>query len=127
MNRKALFVALAALAAPVAAQEGTAVCDLRIDYGSDLLAFTVTGADAPFFGGVIASLNPQLHHYLHLLPPLLTDFVVLGVGEAAREYVVTLDARVVPAGVTFYAQGLVFDGVGICGSPVRDFVVDPHR
>jgi hypothetical protein len=116
-----------AIAAPLAAQTPLPQPDLQVLFRADSVVFRVTQeVEQPFLGVVIAALDPQLTHYLTALPPLLTDFVVLGygVGEGPSGYQLPIRAALFPSGVMLYAQGVVIDPAAVLASPVRDFVLD---
>lgn len=124
-------VAAALLAAPLAAQKNGADCALDVGFPppGGVVEFRVGGPETGFFGAVLVALQPDLRHYLQLLPPTLHDFVVLGVGHAEGKYVVTVPEGNVPPGVFLYAQGLVLWGKDaapdrLCATDVKEFVVD---
>ena len=87
------------------------------------MEFSVSGPGSPFLGGVILSLSPQLQVWYGELPPILTDFVVLGVGFTQTEYVSVMPTRSIPAGMALYAQGLAADGIGLYASAVQKVVI----
>jgi hypothetical protein len=97
---------------------------LSIEAVGPSLQFTVAGPEAPFLGGVLLSLSPTLTHYFQGLPPLLSDFVVVGVGFADKEYSVQVLQQQLPAGIQLYAQGVVADGVSLLSTEVAAFVLD---
>jgi hypothetical protein len=123
MNPARSLFSLLLLSAALAAQSPGGP-SLKIAAIGPALQFTVGGPEAPFLGGVLLSLSPQLTHYFHLLPPLLSDFVVLGVGFAEEEYSVQVPESQLPAGILLYAQGVVADGVSVLSTEVVQFVLD---
>ncbi len=114
----ALSSALAAQAAPRSPEP---VLDIVLKPG--VAQFHVAGPEGVFLGGVILSLSPDLVHYFQGLPPLLADFVVLGVGAAYEEYVVSVPQRALPPGIMIYAQGVIAD-VAIQSTAVGSLVLD---
>lgn len=97
--------------------------DLDIVLAPAAVEFHVSGPKGVFLGGVILSLSPDLVHYFQGLPPLLADFVVLGVGAAYGEYVVSLPPRALPPGIQIYAQGVVSD-LAVQSTAVGSLVLD---
>ncbi len=116
------------LAAPVPAQGSEHAPApqpvLTIDLQQGAAAFHVAGPKGVFLGGVILSLSGDVVHYFQGLPPLLADFVVLGVGAAYGEYVITIPQSSLPAGVLIHAQGVVADLV-IQSTDVASLSIDP--
>ena len=111
----------------LAAQSMAAAPKLSIAPVGASLEFSVAGPEAPFFGAVLLSLSPSVSHYFHGLPPILSDFAVLGVGFADPErntYSVAVLEYRLPPGILLYAQGLVADGVGLQSTPVVEIVID---
>ena len=123
MNPSRSLFSLLLLSGALAAQSLTAPT-LKIAAVGPALQFTVAGPEAPFLGGVLLSLSPTLTHYFQGLPPLLSDFVVLGVGFAEKEYSVQVLQHQLPAGILIYAQGVVADGVSVLSTEVAEFVLD---
>lgn len=116
---------LATLLTSLPAQSASPGAHLDIQFNGPQLEFHVTGPAEPFLGGVILSLSPDLTHYFVGLPPILSDFVVLGVGLSVKgEYLISIPQNSVPPGIFIYAQGLTADGVSLFASEVRDFVLD---
>lgn len=111
---------LLAAQAPLDQSPGPA---LSIDLQPERVEFAVSGLDGVFLGGVILSLQPDLVHYFEGLPPLLADFVVLGVGVAHDEYRIGVPVVALPPGLQIYAQGVVADVV-IESTAVGSFVLD---
>ena len=97
---------------------------LSLEYRAGVLEFHVDGPDEGFLGAVILSLNPSVCHYLHGLPPLLCDHVVLGVGAAEGTYVASMHESLLPAGMFIHAQGVIAAGGEIQSTKVIDFVLD---
>ena len=118
------FFSLLLLSGLLAAQSLAAGPTLSMAAVGSSLEFSVAGPEGPFLGGVILSLSPQLSYYYQGLPPILSDFVVLGVGIAEKEYSVQVLEHLLPPGMMLYAQGLVADGISIQSSEVLEFVLD---
>ncbi len=96
---------------------------LAVAVGVGAVSLGVSGPQSPFVGAVILSLSPNQTHYLQGLPPLLTDFAVLGVGFAEQTYKATIPVANVPPGLFIYAQGVVLQDV-ILATDVGSFVLD---
>jgi len=96
---------------------------LSISAGPNVVSLGVSGPQSPFVGAVILSLSGNLTHYFQGLPPLLTDFAVLGVGAAAETYKATIPVANVPPGLLIYAQGVVLQDV-VLATDVGSFVLD---
>lgn len=107
LSHFSLFLLSSVLAAQSPAH--VPVPELDIVLAPSVVEFHVSGPEGVFLGGVILSLSPDLVHYFHGLPPLLADFVVLGVGAAHGEYVVSVRQRALPPGIQIYAQGVIAD------------------
>jgi len=70
----------------------------------------VTVDDSPeFFAAVLLSASPEQAHYLVNLPPLLADFVVLGIGQARGGQVRIVGPQGNHPALTIYGQAVVFD------------------
>lgn len=82
---------------------------LAIDIGAERVGFAVSGPKGVYLGAVVLSLRSDLANYLQGLPPLLADFVVLGVGAAYGDYHIDMPLAAIPPGITIYAQGIVSD------------------
>lgn len=106
----------------LSAQKGVAP-SLAIHVGTTAVTLDVSGPPAPFVGAVILSLSPDLTHYLVDLPPLLSDFAVLGVGIGDKSYTASIPKVNVPPGLFLYAQGVVL-GDAILATDVGSFVLD---
>jgi hypothetical protein len=117
------ILSLLLLSVPLAAQ-APAAPTLSIEAVGPAMQFSVAGPKAPFLGGVLLSLSPTLTHYFVGLPPLLSDFVVLGVGIADLQFSVQVMQHQLPAGILIYAQGVVADGVDVLATEVASFVLD---
>jgi hypothetical protein len=113
----------ALLASPLAAAADGSV-DLRVELSPTHVEITVAGPSQPVIGAIVLSLSPDLVHYLVGLPPLLADFAVLSCGAGEKVFEASIDQQVVPRGLTFYVQGVVFDGGAILASEVGHFVLD---
>jgi hypothetical protein len=100
--------------------------DLRIEYPSQRVEFRVTGAATEYLGAVLLSLDPTLTHSFQGLPPILTNFIVLGVGPTAagKDFIVSVRESMLSAGILYHAQGLLAGGAGVRATPVRDLVLD---
>jgi hypothetical protein len=124
MKSFATAFCLAALLTSLPAQESPGA-HLDIQFVGPQVEFHVSGPASPFLGGVILSLSPNLTHYFVDLPPILSDFVVLGVGLSAKsEYLLSIPQRMLPPGIMLYAQGLTADGVSLFSSDVHGLVLD---
>ena len=123
MKSLAAAFCLSALTAGLAAQD-TGGATLAILFPVPKVEFHVSGPAEPFLGAVILSLSPDETHYFVGLPPILTDFVVLGVGAAKSEYVVSVPMLSLPPGILIYAQGLTFDSQGVHSSALGSLVLD---
>lgn len=111
------FVAFAAAPAPPTPSQPT----IEIGYAGDDVEFLVDHPTQIFLGGAIASLSPNMTHYLTDIPPLLSDHVILGagVGYPGEGVSVIVPQALLPRGVTIYAQGVTLtDEVGIEASRV---------
>jgi len=121
------FFSLLLLSGSLAAQSVASSPTLSIAPVGPMLEFTVAGPEAPFLGAVILSLSPAVSHYYQGLPPILSDFVVLGVGLAAddrRAYSVAVLEYQLPPGILLHAQGLLAGRVGLQATAVLEFVLD---
>ncbi|MEO6594511.1 MAG: hypothetical protein ABIP94_07145 [Planctomycetota bacterium] len=100
--------------------------DLTVQLVPYAIEYRVSGPTEPFFAAVILSLSPKLAPYAHGVPPLLTDFAILGIGIGNTDAGVLLAQaeQGLPAGIFIYAQGVTLDGAGFGATPVRDFVLD---
>jgi hypothetical protein len=100
--------------------------ELMVQVLPNAIEFRVEGPNEPFVGIVIGSLEGTLTHYLHTLPPLLTDFVVLdfGIGDVREGYRTVLAESLFPNGILVSVQGVTLAGGGIGASDVLEFVLD---
>lgn len=96
---------------------------LSVDVGPRVVSLGVSGPQSPFVAAVIVSLSPDLTHYLQGLPPLLSDFAVLGVGLADEVYKASIDTAIVPPGLRIHVQGVVLQDP-ILATDVGSFVLD---
>ncbi|MCA8964984.1 MAG: hypothetical protein H6838_15490 [Planctomycetes bacterium] len=119
-------VPLAFAAALVVPHEATPAPILTVEVLPQTVAIHLENRTAPFFGGVIASLSPQLRHFLVDLPPLLDNAAVLGVGLVDYRFDVTIPVRVIPPGLFIYVQGVVL-GDEITATDVKSFVLDAQN
>ena len=104
----------------------TPATELFVRVLPNAVEFRVEGPTGPFIGIVIGSLEGTLTHYLHTLPPLLTDFVVLdfGAGNAREGYTTVLPASLFPHKVVVSTQGVTIAGGEIGASAVLEFALD---
>jgi len=119
------FLSLLVLSGALAAQSTDP--KLTIAPVGPLLEFSVAGPTAPFLGAVILSFSPAVSHYFQGLPPILTDFAVLGVGFADPDrnaYAVAIPEYLLPPGILMYVQGLAANEVSILSTPVVELVLD---
>ncbi|MFT4511604.1 MAG: hypothetical protein ACI89X_000619 [Planctomycetota bacterium] len=91
--------------------------------GADV-EFRVEHGNQIFLGGIIASLSPEMTHYLTGLPPLLSSYVVLGAGVGYPDggFAVQLTQSQLPPGVEVFAQGVTLTE-GIQSSDVGSFTL----
>ncbi|MGK0154466.1 MAG: hypothetical protein ACI9SE_001418 [Neolewinella sp.] len=106
------------LSAPPASPE------LSIGFVGADVEFRVEHGDQIFLGGIIASVGPEMTHYLKGLPPLLSNHVVLGAGVGYPDggFAVQFTREQLPPGVTVYAQGVTLTK-GIQASDVETFTM----
>ena len=121
-----LAIALPLLCTPIGT--GSAPT-LDIHFTSDGIAAKVTGPSQDFLGAVILSDSDQLSHFLVGLPPLLSTFVVLGVGQAHDGVLpfVVPHATLPPVELTVFAQAVTLDAGVIASSEVKKFLVPAAR
>ena len=124
LSHFSLFLLSSVLAAQSPAR--SPVPELDIVLAPAAVEFHVSGPEGVFLGGVILSLSPDLVHYFQGLPPLLADFVVLGVGAAYDEYVVSVPQHALPQGIEIYAQGVLAD-LELQSTEVKSLLVDAKR
>lgn len=124
LSHFSLFLLSSVLAAQAPAH--IPVPELDIVLAPAAVEFHVSGPEGVFLGGVILSLSPDLVHYFQGLPPLLADFVVLGVGAAYDEYVVSVPQHALPQGIEIYAQGVLAD-LELQSTEVKSLLVDAKR
>lgn len=127
MTTPASVMACAAslLGAVLPAQSIANGCSLRVDWITAAVQFSVAAGAEPFVGAVIMNLSGQQTHYFTFLPPLLTDFVVAGVGLSQDGvYVLALPEERLPVGVMIHSQGVALAS-GVASSDVVAFVLDP--
>tara|TARA_R110002072_G_scaffold109160_1_gene236268 strand:+ start:34417 stop:34812 length:396 start_codon:yes stop_codon:yes gene_type:complete len=98
--------------------------ELSIGFVGADVEFRVEHGNQIFLGGIIASLSPQLTHYLTGLPPLLSNHVVLGAGVGYPDggFAVQFTQSQLPPGVEIYAQGVTLTK-GIQASDVGTFTL----
>jgi hypothetical protein len=116
------------LAAPLIAQRAPAVPEpeLTIRWESPVVEFDVVHAvPAPFVGVVLASLSPDLRHFVVDLPPLLDQSLVLAFGAtSSQRFHAAVSEFVFPAGLPVYVQGVTLTETGVFASEVGSFVLD---
>ena len=98
--------------------------ELSIGFVGADVEFRVQHGNQMFLGGIIASLSPQMTHYLTALPPLLSNHVVLGAGVGYPDggFAVQLTQSQLPPGVEVYAQGVTLTE-GIQASDIGTFTL----
>lgn len=115
------------LAAPLLAQKAPEMSrpELVVSYAPHAVHFDVVAPQPLFVGVVLASLQPELAHYLVGLPPLLGESIVLdwGVTQSQRFHSVVPEGTFAP-GVMFYVQGVTISEAGIFASDVSSLVLD---
>lgn len=102
---------------------------LDIHFMGGAIAAKVTGPSPDFLGAVILSDSNQLTHYFVGLPPLLSTFVILGVGQAHEGVLpmVVPHATLPTAEFEVFAQAVTLDAGVIASSDVMKFVVPVAR
>src|SRR5262249_61325404 len=82
-----------------------------------------------FLGAVILPDSDQLTHYLVGLPPLLSTFVILGIGQAHEGVLpmVVPHATLPPVELEIFAQAVTLDAGVIASSDVMSFLVPAGR
>ena len=125
MKTSRSFFSLIVLSTALAAQSAPAP-KLDVVFAPLHMKFFVTSAKEPFLGAVIVSLSPNLVPYSPMLPKMLNEFALVGIGVSAPGGVFgcSIDEHVFPPGMMIYAQGVTFDGAVFRASTVRDFVLD---
>jgi hypothetical protein len=109
------LAALIAAAIPSAPSDDS--LSLVIRYDGPAIAAKVDCPPDAFLAAVILAADDQLVHYFAVLPPLLADFVVLGVGVPEESVLeLKIPQSVLPA-VPIYAQAIAA-GDAILGSDV---------
>ena len=98
---------------------------LVVESDAPIVTFRVAGPQTPFVGGVLLSLSPDLTHYLVDLPPLLSDFVVLGIAYGEEEVSFQAFREALPIVTPIYAQGVVFDGVSVQSTDLTTMLLEP--
>lgn len=104
-----VLAVLAASALPAFAQSLPISLDAAIS--GNAIDAQLRGPSPDFLGAVVLSLSNNQTHFLQGLPPVLTDFVILGVGKAWQAKLalhVPQDISL-PANVPLFAQGLLVD------------------
>lgn len=113
--------------APIAAEQPSAVAsaatpvlDLVADAGT--LRLKVYSPGEPIVGAVIVSLSGTMVAYDPLLPPMLGEAALLGIGSfEGQSFCLQLSLADCPIGVVVHMQGLVLESVGIAASAPRQF------
>jgi hypothetical protein len=123
---KMLAIALPLLCAPIGTGSPPA---LDIHYTGGAIAAKVTGPSQDFLGAVILSDSGQLSHFVVGLPPLLTTYVILGIGQAHDGVLpfVVQHATLPPVDLEIFAQGVTLDAGVVASSDVMKFVVPATR
>ena len=121
-----LAVALPLLCAPA---DTGAPPKLDIHFTGSAIAAKVTGPSQDFLGAVILSDSDQLTHYFVGLPPLLSTFVILGVGQAHDGVLpmVVPHATLPPVDLAVFGQAVTLDAGVLSSSDVMKFVVTAAR
>lgn len=120
---RSLF-SLIVLSAGLAAQPAP-VPDLLVEFVPLHMKFQVIRPGESFLGAVILSLSPDLVSYSPALPPLLSEFAIVGMGTSLGGiFFCSIPEHLLPPGMMIYAQGVTFDGGVFEATPVRDFVLD---
>jgi hypothetical protein len=116
-----LIVLSSALAAQSVSQP-----KLVVELPATVVKLYVISAKEPFLGAAIVSLSPSLMRYAPALPPLLTDFVLVGMGFSGPggAYACSFDENLLPPGMMAYAQGVTFDGSVWRATPVGACVLN---
>lgn len=79
---------------------------------------------SPFFAAVLVSLSPTLTNYFVGLPPLLTDFAVLGLGIGNDTFRLDVSFETFPPGILIYGQGVVADGSMVLSTQVEGLILN---
>lgn len=79
---------------------------------------------SPFFAAVLVSLSPTLTNYFVGLPPLLTDFAVLGIGIGDDSFRLDLAFETFPPGVLIFGQGVIADGPMVLSTKVESLILN---
>ena len=108
----AAFCALPLSAPPVSPE-------LSIGFVGADVEFRVEHGNQIFLGGIIASLSPQMTHYLTALPPLLSNHVLLGAGVGYPDggFAVQFTQSQLPAGVERIGSSMCGRRHGVSISP----------
>jgi len=119
---KLLAIALPLLSAPTGV---VSTPMLDIHYTGGAIGAKVTGPSPDFLGAVIVSDSNQLTHFFVGLPPLLTTFVILGVGQAHQGVLpmVVPHPTLPPVALELFAQAVTLDAGVISSSDVMKFIV----
>ena len=98
---------------------------LDIHYTGGAIAAKVTGSSPDFLGAVIVSDSDQLTHYFVGLPPLLSTFVILGIGQASQGVLPMVVPHVTlpPVELKLFAQGVTLDAGVISSTDVMKFIL----
>jgi hypothetical protein len=102
---------------------------LDIHFTGGAIAAKVTGPSQDFLGAVILSDSAQLTHFFVGLPPLLSTFVILGVGQAREGVLPMVVPHTTLPAVEFevFAQAVTLDAGVISSSDVMKFIVPAAR
>ncbi|MFT4513485.1 MAG: hypothetical protein ACI89X_003163 [Planctomycetota bacterium] len=118
---------LAALSSAAAAQDASpskpqqipfaGLANLELEFSDAGLHARIQGPNAGFLGVVLLSDSFAQTHFPRILPPLLSNYVVMGFGFARGEHLELWNADAALGKLTkVYGQAVTFDGVGIGAS-----------
>ena len=104
-------------------------CEAKIEVVAGALHGQVTASRDLFVAAILLSDRDQLAHFFVLLPPLLDNHVVMGIGLGTKgRFDLTIaQGSPLPAGAKIYAQGVVADDTGIASSDVYGMIVPASR
>lgn len=98
---------------------------LAIKFNEGNIVAKVTGPSPDFLGAVIVSDREELTHFLVVLPPLLSNFVILGVGQAQNGSLdlVVPHGPLPPVELKIFAQGVTLDAGVLASSDVQTLIM----
>ena len=123
-------ISLPLLLALPAADQPLAGPVLAIANAPNAIVATITDASPDFLGAVIASDSDRLTHYLAVVPPLLSDFVILGIGQAQNGSLTLVVPHMAAAvDLEIFAQGVTLDldSMQLASSAVEALVIPAAR